>query len=100
MDRLGDLTKVLDNKYVLGFLSLMIASYAGFAGPELSPFMRNLFESDAFRMVAVFLVAYMAGKNFQVSVMLAVGLVLSLNYLNEHKMLEGFDCGCTHNQKK
>ena len=80
----------LNDKYVAGFMALFLAVYAGLAGPKLSPDMISVLESDVFRMVAVFLIAYLPEKNFQFALVLSVVLVLSLNYVNEHKLLENF----------
>ena len=78
--------KVLNNKYLAAFLSLMIASYAGFAAPTLSPGMKGVLESDMFRIMAVFLISYMSNKNFQVALILSVGLITSLNFINNYNL--------------
>jgi len=83
--------KVLNNKYLAAFLSLMIASYAGFAGPSLSPSVTNFLKSDLFRIIAVFLIAYMSNKNFQIALILSIGLVTTLNFIDKHNMFEGFN---------
>ena len=87
---LSNVWSFLNDKYVAGFMALFLAVYAGLAGPKLSPDMISVLESDVFRMVAVFLIAYLPEKNFQFALVLSVVLVLSLNYVNEHKLLENF----------
>ena len=86
-----NLEKILNNKYLAAFLSLVIASYAGFSGPKLSPKMTNFLQSDLFRIIAVFLIAYMSSKNFQIALILSIGLITTLNFVDQHKMFETFE---------
>ena len=87
---LSNVWGLLNNQYVASFLALFLAVYAGLAGPKLSPEAVSVLESDLFRIVAVFFIAYMPEKNFQFALVLSVLLVLTLNYVNEHRLLENF----------
>ena len=67
------------------------AQKSRFAGPSLSPSVTNFLKSDLFRIIAVFLIAYMSNKNFQVALILSIGLVTTLNFIDKHNMFEGFN---------
>lgn len=90
MLELSGLWKMLNNKYVSSFLAVFLGVYAALVGPKLSPAALSVLQSDGFRLVAIFLIAYMPEKNFQFALVLSVALVLTLNFVNEQKLLESF----------
>jgi len=87
---LSGLWKMLNNQYVSSFLAVFLGVYAALVGPKLSPEALSVLQSDGFRLVAIFLIAYMPEKNFQFALVLSVVLVLTLNFVNEQKLLESF----------
>ena len=83
---LSGLWKMLNNQYVSSFLAVFLGVYAALV-VKLSPEALSVLQSDGFRLVAIFLIAYIE-KNFQFALVLSVVLVLTLNFVNEQKLLE------------
>ena len=77
---------VLDNQIVSSVLGLFLVLYAGLAAPKLPRSIAKLFDNPIFRIIVLFLVAFMASKNKSVALIAAVGLVISFQTLNRHKM--------------
>ena len=77
---------VLDNQIVSSVLGLFLVLYAGLAAPKLPRSIAKLFDNPVFRVIVLFLVAFMASKNKSVALIAAVGLVVSFQTLNRHKM--------------
>lgn len=77
---------ILDNQIVSSVLGLFLVLYAGLAAPKLPRSIAKLFDNPIFRVIVLFLVAFMASKNKSVALIAAVGLVISFQTLNRHKM--------------
>lgn len=77
---------ILDNQIVSSVLGLFLVLYAGLAAPKLPRSIAKLFDNPVFRVIVLFLVAFMASKNKSVALIAAVGLVVSFQTLNRHKM--------------
>jgi hypothetical protein len=77
---------ILDNQIVSSVLGLFLVLYAGLAAPKLPRSIAKLFDNPVFRVIILFLVAFMASKNKSVALIAAVGLVVSFQTLNRHKM--------------
>jgi hypothetical protein len=77
---------ILDNQIVSSVLGLFLVLYAGLAAPKLPRSIARLFDNPVFRVIVLFLVAFMATKNKSVALIAAVGLVVSFQTLNRHKM--------------
>ena len=90
----------LANPYFASGLSLFLALYAGLARPQLPDFIAGAFENPVFRVTVLFLVAYMGNKNVQVSLMVAIAFVITMNLLNEQKVAEGFMSGIRHDMRR
>jgi len=81
---------LLDNTYVSAVLTLFLILYASLARPQLPNFMLNLFDNPLFRMLFLFGLAFMASRNVQVALLVAVAFTVTINLLSEQKMVEGF----------
>lgn len=90
---MNQVTTWLNNRYVITILALVTATYAGFAAPAPSPAFRHVLTSDWFRFLIVFLIAYLPKKNFQLSLMIAVGFAITYAVLLQANLLEGFTNG-------
>ena len=66
---------VLDNRWVVLALSIVVACYAGYAAPKLSPAALRVVTSDWFRLAIVFLVAYLPRKDFFLALAISVAFV-------------------------
>jgi len=81
---------LLDNTYVSAVLTLFLILYASLARPQLPNFMLNLFDNPLFRMLFLFGLAFMASRNVQVALLVAVAFTVTMNLLSEQKMVDGF----------
>jgi hypothetical protein len=82
--------KSLDNEYIKGFIVLFLTCYAGLILPTLKPETNEFLRSDLFRIIAVFLIAYMSSKSFTISLVLAIALVMTINHFNQEELSEAF----------
>ena len=87
------LQAVLDNKYFIATLAVLTACYGGFAAPKLNPAALSIVASDWFKLIIIFLVAYLPKKNFQLALCIAVAFVLTSHVLVQYKIFEGFQNG-------
>ena len=83
--------EILRNPYVLGFLTLFAVSYAGSVVPQLKPESLRLLQSTQFRILAVFLIAYLSSHNFHLSLIVAVSFVLILKHITDKEIMENFN---------
>ena len=88
-----NVSNVMNNPYVSGFLTLFGILYISMARPALPVFMQELFEYVWFRFFVLVLTAYIATKNLKVALIVAIAFVVTLNLLNEQKIAEGFRNG-------
>lgn len=77
---------VLDNQVVSSVLGLFLVLYASLAAPKLPRSIANLFDNTGFKVLILFLIAYISSKNKSVALIAAVGIVVSLQTLNRHKV--------------
>lgn len=75
------LTEVFDNKYVSTAITVGLGLYAALLGPELPPFVKDLFSNTIFRILVLFLVVVRGNKDPKMAIMIAVAFVLTLDYV-------------------
>jgi len=90
MNQLNQFAEVLQNQYVSGVLLIFLILYGGMAKPDLPAPIMNLFSNAFFRVFVLFLIAFVATKNVQVALMVAVAFTVTMNLVSEKKMAEGF----------
>lgn len=78
------------NKMASSVMTLFIVLYAGLARPELPKFIKNLFTNAIFRVIVLALVVYKGNKDPQFAIMLAVGFVVTMNYVSQQEVKEKF----------
>lgn len=79
---------LLEQKYVNTALYLFLILYAGLAAPKLPSYISKLFNNAIFRVLILFLIAYLASKDVEAAILVSVGLVITLMTLNHHKVNE------------
>ena len=87
---MDQLTDAMQNPYFSATMTLFLVLYGGLAKPDLPDFVVNLFDNALFRILVLFLIAFTASKNAQVAILVAVAFSLTMNFLSERKMAEGF----------
>ena len=87
----NDLLAQLENKYVGTIVSLFLVLYGGLARPALPNFLKQLLSNDIFRMLYVFLLAYIAEKNVQVALVCAVVFMVLNGLWADAEVKEAFE---------
>jgi len=87
----NDSLKFLDNDLIKNGMRLALLLYASMAAPRLPMQMAALFDNVFFKMAVLFLIVWFASKDPAMSILLAVGFVVSANHLSGRKLLEAFN---------
>ena len=87
----NDLLAQLENKYIGTIVSLFLVLYGGLARPALPNFLKQLLSNDIFRMLYVFLLAYIAEKNVQVALVCAVVFMVLNGLWADAEVKEAFE---------
>lgn len=80
----------LDNSAVSNTLRLLFFLYAGMVAPSLPPQASALFGNPLFRLAVLFLIVWIHSKDPTLSLLIAIGLVISFNALSGRNLLEFF----------
>jgi hypothetical protein len=75
---------LLQERYINTAVYLFLILYAGLAAPKLPSYVSNLFNNAVFRLVVLFLIAYLSSKNVEAAILVSVGLVVTMMTLNHH----------------
>ena len=75
-----------NNKIVNSLVGLFLVLYAGLAAPKLPRNIAQLFDYTVFKLIVLFLIAYLAHKDKSVAIMAVVALVLSFQTLTHLKL--------------
>jgi hypothetical protein len=87
----NDLLAQLENKYIGTIVSLFLVLYGGLARPALPNFIKQLLANDIFRILYVFLLAYIAEKNVQVALVCAVVFMVLNGLWADAEVKEAFE---------
>jgi len=86
------------NPYFATTVTIILSVYASLASPNLPNFLKRLFDNSIFKILIISFIAYRANKNPQLSLMVAVCFVITLNFLAEKENKEAFEQIETFNQ--
>jgi hypothetical protein len=73
----------LDNTYAKNIIKMLLVLYAGLAAPRLPSFLASLFNNALFRIVILFLIAYLGLKDTTIALLSAVAFTLSIIFLKK-----------------
>jgi len=73
----------LDNPYAKNIIKMLLVLYAGLAAPRLPSFLASLFNNALFRIVILFLIAYLGLKDTTIALLSAVAFTLSIIFLKK-----------------
>jgi len=73
----------LDNPYAKNIIKMLLVLYAGLAAPRLPSFLASLFNNAVFRIVVLFLIAYLGLKDTTIALLSAVAFTLSIIFLKK-----------------
>lgn len=91
---MSEINKLLDSltndSYITTFLVLFFVSYGGFLGSGGHPpdFIIKMFKNPVIRILMLTLLAYLANKNIQVSLVIAIIFYLTQQYLFKQESFE------------
>ena len=77
------LDSVLENKNISLIISLVLVLYAGLAAPALPNSVVKFFDTMVGKVIFLFLIGFMASRNVQVALMIAVAYVVTLHIANK-----------------
>ena len=84
----SSLEGIYSNKTASAVIGLFLVLYAGLAAPKLPKSVAKMFGNSAFRLVILFLVAYMSSRNTSIAIIATVALVISMQTLSYHEANE------------
>lgn len=79
------------NKNLNALVSLALLLYAALLAPALPNVVIQFFDTVPGKLIFVFVIAYISGKNIEFALILSVVFVLLLTLANQRRMEEGFD---------
>ena len=82
---------ILDNKYVIGVLTILIFLYAASIRPELPPYIKVLFKNPIFKVFILFLIVVRGNKDPLFALAIAIAFVTTVTYLNQQQAKEAFE---------
>lgn len=85
------LSKLKTDQVLNSILILSLVLYAGFAAPSLPEPVVKLFDFAAFRIFILSLIMWNTNNNPSLSLILAIGFVVSMNTLSGKQMFEKFE---------
>ena len=85
-----DIDYILENHYVRSVLITFILLYTASIRPELPSYIKNLFNNSIFRIVVLFFIVMKANKDPTLSLLIAIGFVLTLDFLSVQQAKESF----------
>jgi hypothetical protein len=68
----------------------MVGLYAATLGPDLPPFVKDLFSNSIFKIIVLFLVVVRANKNPMMSIVIAVAFVMTLEHIQKKDAFSAF----------
>jgi len=84
--KLNKLTKLFKNKNTKTILALVLALYASAVAPALPNNIILFFDSIVGKLLFIFLIAYVASRDVQVAIMLAVAFIITLTIINRRRI--------------
>lgn len=84
------ISNVIDDKYISSFLILFFVTYGSFLGSGGKPpdFIIKIFKNPVIRILMLTLLAYLANKNIQVSLGIAIVFYLTQQYIFKQESFE------------
>lgn len=82
--------QVLQNPYAMAVIKITLALYAAQIAPKAPDFLQMMFSNVFGKIFLIFVMIYLSEKDFQLSILIAVIYVLSMNALSGRGLLESF----------
>jgi hypothetical protein len=82
--------KFLDNKYVVGFLTLVIVLYSTMLHPDLPTPVKDLFKNTIFKIAVLLLVLIKGQTEPVLALVIAIAFVLTMDFIYTKDSTEAF----------
>jgi multisubunit Na+/H+ antiporter MnhF subunit len=82
----SSLNYLTENKYIYTIVFTLIILYSSMLGPNLPENIVELFDNPIMRIIIFSLIGYIANKNIEISVLIALCFIIILNYISEKKI--------------
>ena len=82
--------KFLDDKYVVGFLTLVIVLYSTMLHPDLPTPVKDLFKNTVFKVVVLLLVLIKGQTEPVLALVIAIAFVLTMDFIYTKEAKEAF----------
>jgi hypothetical protein len=79
---------LIENIYLFSVLSLFLVVYGPRLHPALPPTLRSLFDNAMFRALVLFLIAYIAHRDFAAALTISIVFMVTMNILHSTNVLE------------
>ncbi len=79
---------LIENIYLFAVLSLFLVVYGPRLHPRLPSTLRSLYDNAVFRALVLFLIAYLAHRDFAASLTIAIVFTVTMNILHSTNVLE------------
>lgn len=81
---------VMANPYVMAILKISLTLYAAQLAPRLPESVSSLFSNTFVKIIALFIIAYVSERDFQLSIILAIVFVFGSNFASGRGLFESF----------
>jgi len=81
---------VLGNAYIMALVKITLVLYAAQLAPKAPEYLQAIFGNTFVKMLAVFLIAYIAEKDLQLAILMAIIYVFGMNLLSGRGILESY----------
>ena len=82
--------KFMLNPYFATIVTIILTIYASLASPNLPNFIKKLFNNSIFKILIISFIAYRANKNPQLSLLISICFVITLNLIADQENKEAF----------
>ena len=94
------MNNILNNNFVIGFVSLFLTLYATLIAPKLPNNVIQFFDTIIGKLFFLFLIAFFSSKNIQISIMIALAYTITLHIANKNNTEEYIDFVKNYNKSK
>ena len=95
---MNNFDQLMLNPYFSTIITIILSVYAVLASPKLPSYFKKLFDNSIFKILIISFIGYRANKNPQLSLLVAICFVVTLNFLSEQENKEAFSQIETFNQ--
>jgi hypothetical protein len=95
---MNNFDQLMLNPYFSTIITIILSVYAALASPKLPSYFKKLFDNSIFKILIISFIGYRANKNPQLSLLVAICFVVTLNFLSEQENKEAFSQIETFNQ--